>query len=443
MKPQAPIPVSTGGFGGSAVLIAFFSCWLAADCGAGASGEPAEVRSAGREAKDQPLDLGFIAFGDSGMHYDYVKRGSAAPTIEEFNAKYRRYWIRDRRPASDFVPPPAYFHKKFDGYIMASGMYPVAAAIEQHCRNFSCEFSLMLGDNIYPSGAAANEHDGKRFKSVFSEPFGDLGKASTDYRIYVTLGNHDWYTSRDGAMAQVDFLEKSPPFHMNGNVYRSIPPASGGQVELFVIDTTVLLAGEKVLAAELHLDGSEAFTNELESMDPWAAPATARERAMVEWLKQSLKSSGAQWKFVVGHHPIWSSGGFKFQQARVLRRLLLPVLCRYADAYFAGHDHTLELHEDRCKSEGRDIRPLLQIVSGAASKQRGVNTAFMAHQSEKYPDNRTIRARGMTWGFAYVRLRGGDATVSIYTTPNSGSGEPVLEFTHGFTRRARRPEEEH
>ena len=447
MKPAGPPRVSAGSIvrnAAGAALIAVFGCVLAAGCGADASTGSVTAQGAAPEARDRPLDLGFLAFGDSGLHYDYVKKGTPAPTLEQFIAKHRRYWIEDRRPAAEFAPPPAYFLQKHGSFVMASGMYPVASAMKRHCRNVSCEFALMLGDNIYPDGAAANKHDGQRFRSMFSEPFGDMGRARTDYRIYVTLGNHDWHTSREGAMAEVGFLENNPPFHMNGNVYRVIPPAGGGQVELFVIDTTVLLAGETVMAAELNLDGSEAPADEIKYMDPWAGPATARERVMAEWLERSLQTSAARWKFVVGHHPIWSAGGFKFEQARVLRRLLLPALCRYADAYFAGHDHTLELHEDLCEpEEGQASRkPLLQIVSGAASKQRGVNTAFMLHQSQKYSANHAIWAKGMVWGFTYIRLRGDSATVSMYSTPNSGSGEAVLEFSHRFTRRSGQPAQE-
>src|SRR5690606_41821644 len=81
---------------------------------------------------------------------------------------------------------------------------------------------------------------------------------------------------------------------------------------------------------------------------------------------------------------LWSSAGSKFEQARALRRLILPTLCRYADLYLAGHEHTLEVHTDDCSkaTAQSDLEPLPQIVSGAAAKMRPINTAFMRNQME-------------------------------------------------------------
>ena len=127
---------------------------------------------------------------------------------------------------------------------------------------------------------------------------------------------------------------------------------------------------------------------------------------MAQWLESALRESTARWKIVIGHHPLWSSGGSKFEEAAMLRRLILPALCRYADAYFAGHDHSLEVHTDDCSTAGlrRGAAPLLQVVSGAAAKQRGVNRAFADWQARSYPQHEPLFARGMTWGFVHVTL---------------------------------------
>lgn len=389
-------------------------------------------------AADDPVQLGFVAFGDSGLHEDFVDPGTPITTEEEYIEKYRRIWARDHRNPEEFAASPSHFLESYGSFIMASGMHPVANAMKRHCADASCEFALMLGDNIYPDGAETDGNDERRFAAMFTEPFAPLGAGKPDYRIYAALGNHDWHTSREGAMAQVRFLESNPPFYMNGHVYRVEPPAGKGQVELFVIDTNVLLAGQEVKVAALNPDGSEVQTNRTWGAAAWVKPATAMEKGMVEWLEKQLADSDARWKFVMGHHPIWSGGGFKFQQARALRQVLLPTLCRHADAYLAGHDHTLELHEDNCQAATgqENIEPLLQIVSGAASKQRGLHTAFLAHQSASHPANRVLFARGMVWGFAYMHLDGDSARVDLFSTPNSGSGEPKHEFRHMFERRS-------
>ena len=121
----------------------------------------------------------------------------------------------------------------------------------------------------------------------------------------------------------------------------------------------------------------------------------------------------------------------------MLRRLLLPTLCKYADLYLAGHEHTLELHEDDCSTAvpGARLAPLAQLVSGAASKQRPLNTAFMAHQARQNPQLETFYARGQVWGYMYLTLRPDEAEVRVFSTPNNGGGANVLETTRIFARR--------
>jgi hypothetical protein len=90
----------------------------------------------------------------------------------------------------------------------------------------ACEFAVMLGDNIYPDGATAGadgRDDAERFRKIFYEPYAPLAAYSKQFRIYAALGNHDWRTSREGAMAQVRYHETTPPFYMNGIRYQVAP----------------------------------------------------------------------------------------------------------------------------------------------------------------------------------------------------------------------------
>jgi hypothetical protein len=201
--------------------------------------------------------------------------------------------------------------------------------------------------------------DAKRFDEILLQPLKHLGGLAAEFRIYSALGNHDWRTSREAALAEVAFLEQTRPFYMDGLIY-SVRPAGHPDVELFVLDTEVLLSGQTVFEAELADDGSELPGRIIDERPIWTRPQTERERNMVGWLEQALRTSDARWKIVMAHHPIWSSAGSKFQEARVLRRLLLPTLCRYADMYLAGHEHTLELHSDSCAKAlpGESVSPL-------------------------------------------------------------------------------------
>ena len=50
------------------------------------------------------------------------------------------------------------------------------------------------------------------------------------------------------------------------------------------------------------------------------------------------------------------------------------------------------------------LPPLPQIVSGAAAKQRPVNSWFMAHQARNNPELTTTYAKGLIWGYVHLTL---------------------------------------
>jgi tartrate-resistant acid phosphatase type 5 len=396
-------------------------------------------RSAHEPAAPQSKPVTLLAFGDGGYHYDHLERKAYDKVVTEaqFLAKERQDWVNERRPPEEFDHPPMYQLPGNGSVIPATGQMPVSRAMQSYCAQHGCDFAAMLGDNIYPDGAMADTGDAKRFADLFTTPYGALGAGSSDFHIYGVLGNHDWHTSRAGALAQVRFLETTTPFFMNGLFYRVVPAAARGEVEIFALDSEVLLAGTTVHADVLAEDASEVETGELEHLEPWAAPQNDAERNMVRWLETSLASSQARWKIVIAHHPLWSTAGSKFQQAKSLRRLILPALCRYADLYLAGHEHTLEVHTDDCSEAlpGSDVAPLPQVVSGSASKMRPTNSAFMRQQLKAHPELRTLFARGLTWGFAHLTFAGDQVTVRMIATPRDGSGTAQVAYEHSFARR--------
>lgn len=382
--------------------------------------------------------IGFLAVGDTGYHYDWLDAEDIAPSSDAFIALEHQEWLEDHRPPEDFAPGAMAELPNGRGFAAASGLLPVAAAMKQWCTHADCEFATLLGDNVYPDGLELDGDDATRLRKLFVEPFGDFGTLARNFRIFAALGNHDWKTSREAALAQVDFFARTSPFYMDGLFYRVVPRGHEGDVELFVLDTQVLLSSVSVHEAALTAEGNEVVYPELEEPDAWERPQNAAEREMVQWLERSLRESTARWKIVVGHHPLWSSAGSKFEQARVLRSLLLPTLCRYADLYLAGHEHTLEAHTDDCRTSlgTPDAQPLLNIVSGAGAKQRPLHRTFMLRQDEGYPEHRSLFAQGLVWGFAHVTLDAEQATVRLVTTPNDGRGEPVQAFEVSTPRRS-------
>jgi tartrate-resistant acid phosphatase type 5 len=389
----------------------------------------------------------FLAFGDSGYRYEYLEGddGEGLTTPDAYLEHERQEWLEDKRPPAEFDAPPPYRRPDTGTYVNASGQDAVATAMRRYCEGApACDFAVMLGDNIYPDGATLGtdgHDDAERFRRVLHEPYSVLAASGDNFRIYAALGNHDWRTSRAGAMAQVKYLSGTPPFYMDGIRYRVAPTGDPREVEIFVLDTHVMLSDHSILDDALTDDGRELDSGKIDTPQPWAIPQDAVEWGQAEWLEQALADSPARWKIVMGHHPLWSSAGSKFHQARMMRRLILPALCRHADIYLAGHEHTLELYTDGCKdvpeAEGRP--PLPQVVSGAAGKQRPLNTNFAKHQLAAHPELTSLYTVGLVWGFAHVTLGQDQATIRFFTTPDDGSGEPVPAFEHRFDRRSGSP----
>lgn len=395
-------------------------------------------------APGQSEHVGMLIFGDSGYHLNFPDQDDYVDLFTEdgFYQGEWNEWLEDKRPKEQFEARPRSISPVTGKIVLATGMNAVSTAMTHFCGQVSvCDYGVMLGDNIYPSGAtfgADGFDDADRFRHMFTEPFGNLVNEPASYLTYVTLGNHDWETSRAAGFAQIEFLEKSDKFYMDGPYYTVKPPAGNGDIELFVIDTSMILASTTVYADYLNDDGSEVVTDEIQPPEYHTEPLSDADRNQPQWLDDALRNSTAKWKFVIAHHPVWSSAGSKFEEARVLREMILPAMCRYADAYIVGHDHTLEIHTDSCKAAlGRETsEPLVQIVSGAAAKQRPIHTSFMAHQHRKYPEHKTVMAEGLLWGFAHMQISEDSAEVTMMSVPDDGSSDISVIYVYEFKRRS-------
>ena len=169
---------------------------------------------------------------------------------------------------------------------------------------------LLLGDNIYPDGDAAD------LVPKFERPYADLLQRGV--RFNAVLGNHDIKRGRE---AQINY----EPFNMGGRPYYSFSVA-GGLIEFFALDS-----------------------NEID---------TAQRR----WLERALATSEARWKIVALHHPVYSSAK-RHGSDPALRAALEPLFARYGVAVvFAGHDHVYE--------RTTVIKGVQYFVSGAGAKLR-------------------------------------------------------------------------
>src|SRR6218665_2981847 len=95
------------------------------------------------------------------------------------------------------------------------------------------------------------------------------------------------------------------------------------------------------------------------------------------WTLILFRKSTTAWKFVVGHHPLYSAGKRKGKTGDMLT--FKPLFNKYhLDAYFAGHEHHLEYDQTNNDS-------FHHFISGGGSEARPVASApyaravFSAH----------------------------------------------------------------
>ena len=397
----------------------------------------------GGAALAQEREIGFALVGDTGYIPAYEQPDEdeqPSATLGGYLAVEVADWLERNPDLTGFTPTPWVFDSALGGYTQASGMYPVARATAEVCSKKRCDFGVMLGDNIYPDGAtlgADGISDERRFRDMLDKPYGKLGVGVENFTIFAMMGNHDWRVSRAATMAQMHYFQTHPNFTMPGLFYSAKPKGLEDEVEIFVIDTEMLLASTTVHKDNVDAEGREVRTGEMESWKPFVKPANAAERNMVGWLEDALAKSTARWKLVFGHHALWSGGGSKFEKAHSLRNLLMPALCKYADAYMAGDDHMMEAYTDDCSGvEGALAKPLPLLVSGAGSKYRPLHPQFMAHQNANNPQMRNLWSKGMVWGFMHIGMKADVLSAEIFTTPTDMSGRPVSEVTFHFVRRS-------
>jgi 3',5'-cyclic AMP phosphodiesterase CpdA len=201
------------------------------------------------------------------------------------------------------------------------------------------QFVISTGDNFYSSGVTSvtDPKWQRSFEDIYTAP-------ALQTPWYAVLGNHDW---QGDVEAQVAYTSRSSRWTM---------PAFYFTAEEAVDDTTRALF--------VFLD-----TTPLADVDrPYLYPMSALwDRSdQLRWLDSTLAASTAQWKIVVGHHPVYVASS-KYVDSPYLISDLVPIMERHGvQAYFAGHDHNLQ----HLYPEGS---PIHYFISGAGSLTRAVD----------------------------------------------------------------------
>ncbi len=389
------------------------------------------------------LKSNFLIFGDSGYHHSFPKpEEKDGLTLEEIKKNaIKNGDIIENRPINFPLIPNSF---KKGHYFEESGAFFVGKAMANFCKNNVCEYSLIVGDNIYPNGAHGDADDEKRFRTLIYLPFKNIEKKNKDFRFYVVMGNHDWESHEflpenlprmkelalAGVYAQMEYYARpGSRFVLNPEstdpkrktYYRFL--RSDGDIEFFALDTTKILAGLPV----------KDYKNPEKLQGNFNPTPKEEVEEQINWLENSLKNSKAKWKIVFGHHPIYSVGGTKWQEASSLREKILPILCKYADIYMSGHEHDLEYHVAPCE----DLPDLEILVSGAASKQRSVDINPASKRLIKEHTKEFKFGQGMIWGFAHMSINNDSAEVKLLRVSKESKYKTI--FTRKFGRRFKPP----
>lgn len=186
----------------------------------------------------------------------------------------------------------------------------VARQMAEAAASVGARFVISTGDNFYPRGVKSvrDQKWQTSFEDIYDAP-------SLRVPWYVALGNHDHHGNVE---AQVAYTKQSPRWRMPAAYYKHTETVAENCVaEFFFIDTE-----------PMRRQYDRSLTRYL-----------ANNQLL--WLAHELASSVAQWKIVVGHHPVFSGGSH--QGTPALEAWVAPLLERHGvQVYLSGHSHALE-----------------------------------------------------------------------------------------------------
>jgi len=203
------------------------------------------------------------------------------------------------------------------------------------------EFIISTGDNFYPNGVASVDD------YLWITSFEEIYK-STNLHCdwYVVLGNHDY---RGNSQAQLDYSKKSRRWKLIDRYYKITKKIEKSvNLDLVFIDTSPLIR-------DYH-SNYEKYDIKIQD--------TTRQ---YNWIDTTLQNANNKWKFVIGHHSIYTGGKRQPGQPELIDKLVPMFEKNKVDAYICGHEHDLQV-----------IKPILSnvtyFVSGAGSEVRPTGT---------------------------------------------------------------------
>ncbi|KAA8494160.1 Purple acid phosphatase 7 [Porphyridium purpureum] len=262
----------------------------------------------------------------------------------------------------------------------------VAQQMEQFARLAAPVSCLInVGDNFYPVGI--QHHRAEQVQTSWTDVYLTQKHPTLAALPWISvLGNHDWYGDPSAVLKMHDEYTQ---WYMPARWYsRTVGLGSDGkQGEAFFafLDTSVIFYSvDEEDMTKMKLDESDIDKQ-------------------LSWLDHELSTSRADWKIVVGHHPVTTSGSHAYEEAAQIARLrekLHPLLVRHkVAAYFCGHDHdmqhlTLDGVHYYVSGAGSQVRPIGSLPGDGAIFGVGMQGFLMAQLSKARLHVRFVSFRG-------------------------------------------------
>jgi len=260
------------------------------------------------------------------------------------------------------------------------GQLAVAEHSARTCERVGCDLAVMLGDNLYETGAETVLS--RKFVRLYERPFASHGSLET----WVVMGNHDWLRS---AQAEINYTDRSERWRMPDLHYRV--PGLPEWLTLYGWDSELLRR--------------------------WTS--SAGSTVMLQEMEEVL-CEGDGWKVAFGHHPLRSSGlhGLHPTELIPLQDTVEPIFERCGvQVALAGHDHHLEhitgpTFEQFIAGSGSKTRPLCTDPGAVEGRCAKVGTEGQHFISS-------------TYGYAVLTVREDSLQVAFYGT---GQEEPAYRY---------------
>ena len=250
---------------------------------------------------------------------------------------------------------------------------------------------VLSGDNFYPCGI--HGVDDPQWTKI-TQHFGPVGVP-----ILPVLGNHDYGDPQmqNGELITCGPTDTEAELQETARIPQWRFPARSYAMHSTLVD--LIMLDTQPIASDF--------------LEPFRGSATSLQE--VQFFDEELRHSTAQWRIVVGHHTIYSSGehGRANDSYRRNMRQLLPALDAKADLYICGHDHDLELI-----GNVNGGRPWF-LISGAGS----ANDVMKPRRASEPPTIFPVPLQTFL-GFAVVDITPQELSVTFYDHVGNQRGVP-------------------